>query len=112
MLYQLGVIQRSIEELHRYLRRKVTEVREVEQLAKGSETYNHRQLALLSDATRHPERHYTFQSHATGHNVTTQTARNDLLDLSGRGLLDRRRIGRRFVFTPHPALTEQLKQTA
>jgi Fic family protein len=36
VLYQLDVIKRAIDQLHRYLRKKMAEVRAVEKLIKGS----------------------------------------------------------------------------
>ena len=100
ILFQLKVIERAIEDLHKYLRRKISEVRKIELALRGNEHFNHRQLALLSDAVRTPDRAYTFRSHATTHNVTEETARSDLLQLWKRDLLSRRKIGRRFVFQP------------
>ena len=109
ILYQLGVIERAVKELTRYLERKVGEVREIERLVHGSADFNHRQLALLSDAARRTDAQYTFRSHASTHNVSEETARTDLLELYERGLLARRRAGRRHVFTPVQDLTEKLK---
>jgi Fic family protein len=108
LIYQLGVIKRSIEELHAYLKKKITEVQSVEEMA-GAQDFNHRQLALLSHAVRHDSPRYTMASHAAGHGVTTETARSDLSELARRGLLDRRRIGRRFVFVPVSGLADQLR---
>lgn len=99
LIYQLRVIARAIEDLKEYLRKKMLEVREVQALLKRSADLNHRQLALLSHALKHPGRQYTVQSHRTSHGVTTATARTDLLDLSGRQLLEQRAVGRKFIFT-------------
>lgn len=110
IVYQLKVIERAVDELHAYLRRKVKEVRDVERLMKGSPDLNHRQLALLGHALRTPDATYSFQSHSGSHGVTHETARNDLLPLVARGLLEQRRSGRRYVFTPPPRLAELLKQ--
>lgn len=110
LLYQLTVIKRAVEELHDYLRRKVKEVRDVERLMRVSAEFNHRQLALLSDAIRHPDRIYTFRSHAGRHSVTHETARTDLTQLSQRELLERHRVGRRHVFQPVQDLPEKLKR--
>jgi Fic family protein len=110
--YQLDVIRRAVEQLHSYLRRKVNEIREVERLIKGSGEFNHRQLALLSNAVRNPEQSYTFHSHSTSHGVTHETARTDLQDLAERGLLEQHRGGRRYVFVPAPDLAARAKQAA
>jgi Fic family protein len=111
LIHQLRVIEQAIEELPRYLKRKSMEIREVEALIRGGDGFNHRQLALLSDALRHPERSYSFGSHAELHRVTHETARGDLSRLVDRDLLIRRRVGREFVFEPPPDLSERLKES-
>jgi len=111
--YQLGVIERAVDELYAYFDRKVQEMREVEGLMKaGSRQFNKRQLALLGHAIRDPDREYTFHSHSASHTVTHETARNDLIPLAEMGLLERRRIGRQYLFTPHPELAQRLKKAA
>jgi Fic family protein len=109
LLHQLDVIERAIDQLHKYLQRKVAEVRDVEALLRGSGGFNHRQMALLSGALRNPDRLYTFTSHAKSHNVTHETARTDLRDLTDRGLLSAEREGRLYRFHPAVDLTAQLR---
>lgn len=109
LIHQLQVIERAIEELHDYLARKADEIREVEELIRGSDGFNHRQLAVLSDALRHPDSSYTFGGHAAQNRVTHETARADLSRLANRRLLRRRSVGREFVFEPAPDLPERLK---
>ncbi|HTR73470.1 MAG TPA: hypothetical protein VMG80_07730, partial [Solirubrobacteraceae bacterium] len=74
----------------------------------GSDRFNHRQLALLANALRNPDALYTFQTHATSHGVTHETARSDLLPLAALGLLSQRRSGRRYTFAPPPDLARRL----
>ncbi len=107
VLNQLKVICRAIDELHAYLARKARQVRETEKLLRQADL-NHRQIALLSHALRHPDAEYTFRSHQTSHAVVYQSARTDLLDLEQHGLLERRTVGQRFVFRPVPDLAERL----
>lgn len=111
LIYQLRAIERAIEDLHRYLRRKTREIQEVEGLIKDADGFNHRQLALLSDALRHPDRGYSFGDHAQIHRVTHETARSDLSRLTDRGLLVRRRVGREYFFEPAPELSVLLKES-
>ena len=106
---QLDVIRRAIDELHRYLKRKLTEVRRTEQLLQASVSLNHRQMAFLSHSLRHPGTRYSIASHKTSHGVTYQTARTDLLDLEARELLVRSRSGKRFLFASPPDLDERLR---
>jgi Fic family protein len=110
LLYQLRVIQRAVTELIAYLRRKVVEVRQTVRLLRNWEI-NHRQVALLTHALRHSDAEYTARSHASSHRVTEQSARTDLLDLEDRELLVRRKVGKRFVFSPVAELAERLAAT-
>lgn len=109
VIYQLEVIERAVKELRAYLRRKIKEVRDVESLLKGSGNFNHRQLALLGDALRAPDATYSFKAHAASYGVTHETARTDLLRLMDHGLLERRKQGRGFLFTPAEDLAERLR---
>lgn len=109
VLHQLEVMKRAVEQLHVYLNRKMREVREVERLIKDSDGLNHRQLALITDVSRHPENVYTYQSHASSHKVTHETARTDLLQLQERGLLRRRKSGHKHVYSAVADLPKALQ---
>lgn len=112
VLHQLQVIEQAIEDMHRYLRRKAEEIKEVEALIHGSEGFNNRQLSLLSDALRHPDRVYSFKGHAEIHRVTHETARSDLSLLRRRGFLERRKVGREYVFEPPSDLPRRLRESS
>ena len=101
ILHQLQVLRTAIGELDRYIRRKVEQVRRVERLLRET-VLNHRQIALLSHAVRHPGQVYTVRGHQRSHAVAYATARADLLELAGLGLLERRLRGRLQEFSaPH-----------
>jgi Fic family protein len=110
VIYQLSVIQRAIKDLYLYLEIKAKELRQTERLLRGSQDLNHRQVALLSHALKHPDFRYTIRSHQGSHGVVYQTARSDLLDLARRGLLEQRRAGRGFVFYRADDLAEKIHQ--
>ena len=107
LLYQLNVICRAIDELHVYLARKIREVRKAEELLQDT-NLNHRQLAVIGHALRNPDAEYTFRSHMTSHRVVYESARSDLLELEGMGLLARIQMGRQFVFRPARDLSDRL----
>lgn len=111
LISQLKVIERAISEMHDYLGRKAREIKEVEDLIHGGDGFNHRQLALLSNALRHPGRSYSFGGHAETHRVTHETARSDLSRLAERRLFERRKVGREYIFEPAPDLPERLKES-
>ena len=110
IVHQVDVIRRAIDELDTYLETKVRQVQRVERILKRSTDLNHRQLALLAHAVRHPDAEYTTRSHQTSHDIAYATARADLFRLAELGLLDQRRIGRRtHVFRAPPDLEARLE---
>jgi Fic family protein len=111
LIHQLDLIARAIDDLHLYLRRKTTEVKDIEGLLQGADYLNGRQLALLTDAVRDADASYSFDSHARSHRVSHETARSDLRDLAKRGLLVQRRRGRRHLFQPAADLSNRLKES-
>jgi len=109
LLFHLKVITRAIRELKAYLERKMIEFRQTSGLLRRSDRFNHRQIALLGHALRHPAAQYTIHSHRSSHNVVYQTARADLLDLVRAGLLELRKVGRVFYFMPHEDLADRIR---
>ena len=95
IVHQVEVLLRAFDDLDAYIAKKIEEVRHVERLLRQSTDLNHRELALLSHAIRHPDGEYTMRSHMTSHRVAYATARADLNRLADLTLLERRRIGRK-----------------
>jgi Fic family protein len=90
--YQLEVIGHSLQDLEGYLERKMNQVHETEKLLKQT-NLNHREIALISHAIRHPGQEYLVKSHQTSHRIAYATARADLIHLAEIKLLEQRRIG-------------------
>lgn len=99
LLYQLNVIHRSIDELHKFIRRRTRQLKAFEAQVKNLNAYNHRQREILSHAVRHPGHLYTIKAHEEYHGVVYQTARTDLMELHERGLFDMMKMGRKWVFS-------------
>jgi Fic family protein len=111
IVHQLHVIRRAIDDLRAYLRRKIEEVRDIgAQLLRRSDL-NARQVALLADAVKHPERTWTIQRHQRTSGVVYQTARSDLLDLVEKRFLEKRKVGRTFVFAARADLERRVKRS-
>ncbi len=113
LIHQLDTIEQAIQALHEYLGRKAAEQQSAEALLRHapaiSERLNHRQVALLSHALRHPQYGYTVESHRRSHRVTPQTARTDLLDLEALSLLVKVKRGRAFLFYSPPDLHARIE---
>lgn len=112
IIHQLGVIEQAIADLHAYIERKASEQLSAEQLLRHSpqlaDELNHRQVALLSHALRHPGHGYTVESHRRSHRIATQTARTDLQQLVRDGLLEQRKRGRAFLFLAPGDLSDRI----
>lgn len=102
MDHQLGVILEAIDDLHQYLSGKIQEQRMSEEVLRHSSLQgrlNHRQLAVLEHALKHPGHEYSIKEHQTAHGVVYQTARTDLLVLADQlRLLRKHKVGKKDVF--------------
>ena len=110
IVHQVEIILRSLDALDRYLQSKASQAARIDRMLRSHTDLNHRQLALLAHAIRHPAWEYTTRSHMTSHDVAYATARADLRRLAELGLLDRRRSGRKLnVFLTPPDLEKRIR---
>ena len=116
IIHQLEVIRKAVAALHDYLDRTAKERRATERLLASSpelrDTLNHRQVALLTHALKHPGERYKIEGHQRSHRVVYETARSDLLRLAELGLLAKSRSGRAFVFTASDDLRDRIDHLA
>lgn len=110
VLEQMRVIRRATDELHGYVERKTSEVRELESQLGALRTFNRRQVELIRHALKHPSQEYTIESHRKSHSVVYETARTDLLQLHALKLLGVSKRGKAMVFTAPADLAERLKK--
>ena len=110
IVHQVEILLRALADVESYIRSKIEQTREVEQMLRRSGDLNHRQLALLAHAIRHTDAEYTIRSHQASHRVAYATARADLFRLAELNLLERRRIGKKtFVFRVPPDLQHRIR---
>jgi len=107
IIAQTKVMQKAIEELHNYIDRKSAELKALESQLRALNLFNHRQVDLIRHALKNPYAHFTVESHKNSHNVVYETARTDLLDLHARGVLGKKVIGKRVIFSPAKDLVER-----
>jgi len=104
VIYHLKTIQRAITELHEYIQRKSSEIKELDKKARSLRSLNHRQKALISHALKNPDIGVTVYSHQGAHDVSYATARSDLLTLVNKHLLIMEKTGKTRFFYPAPNL--------
>ncbi|MEV0585779.1 Fic family protein [Nonomuraea sp. NPDC050310] len=108
-VYQLEILKRAITDLHDYIKRKAEESDRLRRALSGrAGEFNHRQLAILDRAIKQQSARFTVASHASSHNVASQTARTDLRELESRGLLLRVSHGRGHAWVPVEGLANLL----
>lgn len=114
VLHQLNVILKAIHALYEHIEKKNKEIDKVERVLRLSKTLhgklNHRQIALIKHALKHPKMHYRIDAHQHSHNITYETARTDLLALAEIGLLIKEKIGKAFIFIAPEGLDRKITQ--
>jgi Fic family protein len=108
LIAQTQVIRRAILELHAYIERKKEETHHAELRMRALDLFNHRQVAIIRHALKHPGQRYTFTSHQQSHNIVYQTARTDLLELGEKGVLEQRKKSRQIFFIAPADLSARL----
>ncbi len=112
VLQQLDVLQQAQGELSAYIERKTLANATLRSRIRNRQDLNHRQIALLDHALRHPEVQYTHESHANSHHTSIVTARADLQNLVRAGfLVGPIRVGKRFIYSPVDGLGAQLDRS-
>jgi Fic family protein len=110
LAYNLRAINLALNDFQDYVRRKQQELNVVQALAADLKGMNVRQRSLIAHALKNPGFAYTVLSHMTSQGVTIVTARNDLVGLAQRGLLEERREGKKTVWISPPDLATRLKR--
>lgn len=102
IIHQLDMILLAIQSLHTSIEKQKDEIKETEELLDNNfqlkKKLNYRQIALLRHALKHANAQYLIEVHRQFHNVTYDTARNDLLTLAKYKLLIKEQKGKAFCF--------------
>jgi Fic family protein len=109
LLYHAEVIRGAIDELDQYMDRHTKQLAEAQRDLRGLTVLNDRQRDLINHALRHPGQRFTIESHRHSHHVAYETARTDLMDLADRQLMQKRKVGKTWIFTPAVDLAEKLR---
>jgi Fic family protein len=113
--YQLAVIKRAVDDFNGYLRNKMKEIANTEDLLKNTKLANQlnlRQLTLLRNAIKSPGKIYNIAEHKTSHDIAYETARRDLLVLAENyNLLVKVKEKNSFVFIVPSDIKDRIKSS-
>jgi len=108
--FNLDAIKQAIVELGAYLKKKQKEKNEALQLmTKLAKDLNLRQSLILKDLVEEPEKALSIKETSAKYNVTYQTARTDLLELSKKGYLGLHKKRKQFVFYKSDKFDEKIR---
>ena len=115
LIHQLEVIHHAITALHEFLRNKVRDINEAEQMltqnARLKDRLNFRQLALLRHALKHPRFGYVIEEHQRSHGISYDVARKDLLFMAEElKLLIKTKDGKRYLFVVPEDIEQRLRK--
>lgn len=110
LIHQLKALDEAFQGLSAYVDSVLERNQEADSIIGDIPGLNYRQRALLSDALRNPDRLYTFRGHANRHDISLNTARNDLLYLAEIDLIKSEQMGRQRAFIASTNLASKLKE--
>ncbi len=96
--YNLKCIESAMIEMEEYIKRKQKERAGIINLIKKIKNINLRQAEILKDAVKEPEKVLTINEIINIFGVAYDTARNDLLELSKLGYLEKIKVEKKFIF--------------
>jgi Fic family protein len=99
VFHQINIILKAWNRLVEYTIKQKKEIHKIEQKLRKY-PLNYRQLGLIRHAIKNPQTQYLIEAHRQANRITYDTARTDLLKLEELGLLEKKEIGKRFVFIP------------
>lgn len=112
--YKLSVIIKAIEELHEYLDKKMSDIRDAEVLINENEKLRgllgFRQLALIKHSLKNPGFLYNINEHKNSHGISYQTATTDLKGLAKLGFLLETKSGKTKFFISPQDLNSRIKK--
>ncbi len=108
VLYNLKCMVGALEDLKKYIHKKSREKRAALELLRDT-NFNDRQIALLQEMLNEDRNLYTVNGVQERFGVSNQTARNDLVNLTNKGILKARKSGLRVQFAPVDDVAKKIR---
>jgi Fic family protein len=109
ILYHLDIVLKAIDDVKKYIRKKVSEQALLVESLTGMRQLNIRQREIVAHSIKKPGAEYTVKSHMDRQRITHQTARTDLNELVELRLLDSTKVGRTVFYYPKKDIERRLK---
>jgi Fic family protein len=109
--YIMNCIDDSLNDLLDYIKLKQEEQKETQKILEILKFLNYRQAEILEGIMNNPDKFYTIQEVARTYHVVYQTARTDLLFLTGKKYVIKSVSGRAFLFKFNPDSEAKITKT-
>ncbi|WP_127127210.1 Fic family protein [Pseudoflavitalea rhizosphaerae] len=100
LIYNLKSIHFALEDLKKYIERKVTEKKNMITMLRGATNYNDRQIFVIQEIVKDPATFFTVKQIQSLFNTSNQTARTDLNHLVQDGLLTASKNNKAIRYVP------------
>lgn len=107
ILYNIKAIKSALDDLKLYIHKKAEEKRQVLSLIKHT-NFNERQIVLVKDILQDKNIFFTVAEVEKRFNVSNQSARNDLMDMVNKSILNVRMAGKKSRFFASDNFEKQL----
>ncbi len=99
--YITEITCRAIEEMRIYFQKKIQEAEDFKSTAKKIAELNERQVAVLTYFKTNPDKVTNIKHHQVVHGIVYETARQDLMGLTKKGLLVETVKGKKKIYIPN-----------
>ncbi len=96
--YKLKLAKNAIEDFIKYLKRKQKEANSLKEKLVSFQEINSRQLDIISSLQKSPAMEMDLQTYKNRNKVAYETARADLMSLEEKGILEKIKKGKKYVF--------------
>ncbi|MDQ6756256.1 MAG: Fic family protein [Bacteroidota bacterium] len=108
ILYNIKALHVALHDLKKYIYQKTEERKKTISLLKSG-SYNERQVVIIKDVLQNPDDFFTVKQIETRFGINNQTARNDLMNLQKKGILQLRMTGNKAQFFAADNFEKNLK---
>lgn len=96
--YNLDCIKKALDDILEYLEREQKEKSQTLDIIMESTDLTLRQAEILKQFLKQPEKHISIKEIVTTFSVAYATARSDLFHLEEMGYVEKRKVGKEFIF--------------
>ena len=108
IMFNLDIIEKSIKDVIELINKKEAQQKKSRIIFDKYPDLNFRQRDILINAIKNPDREYKIAMHQGLHKISYRTARADFVALARKGLMEKRQVGKTFIFIPVRDLQKKL----